>query len=54
MSTKYIIKRMYEEYVKKYISVFRSYGKDGGPVNIVSLKYSNPGGLMDNTPVSFP
>ena len=43
-----------DEHVKKYISVFRSYAKDGGPVNIVSLKYSNPGGLMDNTPVSHP
>ena len=37
----------FDDFVKKYLSVFRSFGKDGGPINFVSLKHSNPGGLMD-------
>jgi hypothetical protein len=33
---------------KEYNAVFRIYGNDGGPINIVCLSGSNPGALMDN------
>ena len=33
---------------KEFIAVFRLFGDDGGPINIVCLNGSSPGSLMDN------